>query len=217
VNDAFYTNKGSGTFIAGEEIPSTVSGHEITIKEYGMWSVTATNGECTTTQDVLVDAAVEYEIEMDYKLWLYREGDECEDVTGGWTSSGYSRSNYSIISGKKEADCLNVQRDSGVSEVNTSALLGTNAPVDLASFSTLYLDYKIDTCNDYNPKLAVLTQKSYSYNASTEISRVAGKALAVGTRSVVSLDIKNISGLRYVCWMSDGFYVPLRAYNIWLE
>ena len=64
-----------------------VSGHDITkIKDYGLWTVTATNGEKTTTQDVLVDAAVEFEIEMSYFTYLYREGDECEDLTGGWQS-----------------------------------------------------------------------------------------------------------------------------------
>lgn len=63
------------------------SGFEIApIKSFGTWTVTATNGEETATQDVLVDVVAEYEIEMDLNniLWLYREGDECEEVTGGW-------------------------------------------------------------------------------------------------------------------------------------
>lgn len=68
---------------------STENRFEITrIKEYGMWTVTASNGEETITQDVLVDAAVEYEIEMLFRLYLYREGDECEEVTGGWITQG---------------------------------------------------------------------------------------------------------------------------------
>ena len=45
------------------------------IKEYGTWTVTATNGEDTVTQDVLVDAAIEYEIEMGY---IYSFVDEFE-------------------------------------------------------------------------------------------------------------------------------------------
>ena len=56
--------------------------HEIPkINKYGTWTVEATNGEQTTTQDVLVDAAMEYEIEMDlYKLWLYSNGEVNESV-----------------------------------------------------------------------------------------------------------------------------------------
>lgn len=59
--------------------------HEITkIADLGMWTVTATNGEKIITQDVLVDAAAEFSIEMAYRTYLYNAGDECVDVTGGW-------------------------------------------------------------------------------------------------------------------------------------
>ena len=60
------------------------------IKFLGLWTVTATNGEQTITQDVLVDAIAEYEIEMGFPvnyLMLYDYGDECEDVVGGYTAS----------------------------------------------------------------------------------------------------------------------------------
>lgn len=87
VGQTFYANAGTGKFTAGAEVPESFNYFLISpIKQYGMWTVTATNGEKTTTQDVLVDAAVEYEIEMFYILWLYREGEEFEDVTGGWNS-----------------------------------------------------------------------------------------------------------------------------------
>lgn len=63
-NDVFYTNAGTDTFVAGKEATHTVDGHTITIKSYGMWTVTATNGEETKMQDVLVDAAIEFAIPM---------------------------------------------------------------------------------------------------------------------------------------------------------
>lgn len=105
VNDVFYTNVGTGEFIAGAEVQQHFQHHTIKIKEYGLWTVTATNGEKTTTQDVLVDAAVEYEIEMGYRLWLYREGEEFEDVTGGWLpySSG-TQQQYAVFQTKNEID-----------------------------------------------------------------------------------------------------------------
>jgi len=84
VTNEFCGNAGTGEFVAGAEIPSTIDGHIITIKDYGMWTVMATDGEQTATQDVLVDAAMDYDIGMGYELWLYRRGDECEGTTGGW-------------------------------------------------------------------------------------------------------------------------------------
>lgn len=75
-NDVFYTNAGSGTFVAGAEIPSTIGCFSIEqIRSYGMWAVTATNGEKTATRNVLVDAAVEYGIELYYRTYLYYQGD----------------------------------------------------------------------------------------------------------------------------------------------
>lgn len=58
VNDVFYPNAGTGVFTAGAEVPHTIDGFLIDkIKDYGTWTVTATDGTNTVTQDVLVDAA----------------------------------------------------------------------------------------------------------------------------------------------------------------
>ena len=59
--------------------------HEVAgMKELGDWTVTATNGVKTKTQVVKMDAVGLYEIYMPYIMWLYRAGDECKEVTGGW-------------------------------------------------------------------------------------------------------------------------------------
>ena len=91
VNDVFYTNVGTGEFIAGAEVPQTFDGFLIKpIRDLGTWTVTATDGINTATQDVLVDVITEYEIEMTYKLWLYKNGDEFENVTGGWQKTYFA-------------------------------------------------------------------------------------------------------------------------------
>lgn len=87
ISKTFFTNAGTGTFTAGSEIPSATSGWLFDkLKEYGTYTITATNDTDTTTQDVLVDMATEFDIEMSYKLYLYNLGDECESVTGGWNA-----------------------------------------------------------------------------------------------------------------------------------
>ena len=49
--------------------------HEITgIKDLGAWTVTATNGAKTATQDVLIEVIGLYEIEMDFLDYLYKYG-----------------------------------------------------------------------------------------------------------------------------------------------
>ena len=62
---------GTGVFTAGAEIQSSVSYWLIDgIRDFGTWTVTATNGTKTATQDVLVDVITEYEITMAYRLYL---------------------------------------------------------------------------------------------------------------------------------------------------
>lgn len=47
--------------------------HEINgITDLGLWTVTATNGERTDTQDVLIEVIGLHEIEMDYKLYALK-------------------------------------------------------------------------------------------------------------------------------------------------
>ena len=63
VNNAFYTNAGTGTFTAGVEIPQTIGGFLLDkIKSYGTWNVS--NGDGTKTADVLIDAAAEFEVTL---------------------------------------------------------------------------------------------------------------------------------------------------------
>lgn len=73
VNDVFYTNAGTGEFVAGPEVPQTIDGFLIKpIRDFGTWTVTATDGVQTATQDVLVDVITEYEIEMYYSKYFLR-------------------------------------------------------------------------------------------------------------------------------------------------
>ena len=63
--NTFFGNDGTGTFTAGPKIPQTIDGFLIDkIKDYGTWTVTATDGTKTATQDVLVDAAEVFTVEV---------------------------------------------------------------------------------------------------------------------------------------------------------
>lgn len=115
---------------------STESRHEITgIADRGLWTVTATSGEDTVTNDVLIDTAAEFEVEMTFDvnyLMLYDFGDECEEVTGGWTSSGYSSgtSGYTVYAGTKNVDNLYVA-SKGSSKFT---VLGTATAISLSDY-----------------------------------------------------------------------------------
>lgn len=134
VNDVFYTNAGTGEFAAGAEVPQTIYGFLIKpIRDFGTWTVTATDGTKTATQDVLVDVITEYEIEMSYKLWLYKNGDECEDITGGWNATYTGTLRAYIRDGYLEISSAN--GNAGYGFINTNNL------IDISSYSQICMEY----------------------------------------------------------------------------
>lgn len=104
--DTVYATMGSKTMYGKWETRTVdeteVSGFLISpLRELGVWTVTATNGEKTATQDVLIDVATEYEVEMNLAnyMMLYYFGDECEEITGGW-KEGYKEGGGYITKGE---------------------------------------------------------------------------------------------------------------------
>lgn len=74
VSNTFFENAGTGEFDAGPEVPQTFDGFLIKpIRDLGTWTVTATNGTDTVTQNVLVDVITNYEIEMAFFALVIRQ------------------------------------------------------------------------------------------------------------------------------------------------
>lgn len=217
VNDVFYTNAGTGTFIAGEEIHQYTYGHEITIKEYGMWSVTATNGEDTTTQDVLVDAAVEYEIEMSYRLYLYREGDEYTDLTGGWSVSAAGGGTLT-----KTEDGLLLNSSTGNAKYVT---VSTANYIDITNYSKLTMetsDVSVVHCN------AIVTLRADGENGVKTITArypesTDAPTITIPAANLVTYDISDLTGKHKATIVAStgGAYsdskVTYTVYRVWLE
>ena len=97
VNEVFYANAGTGIFTAGAEIPQTIDGFLIDkIKDYGTWTVMATDGVQTATQNILVDSVVQYDISLSYvderlQIWLNGSGYTDESLVGN-TITNYGTS-----------------------------------------------------------------------------------------------------------------------------
>lgn len=65
--------------------------------------------------EVLVDVVAQYSVDITHILWLYKDGDECEDVTGGYLSGADVQtviSTYGITT--KESDGLVVAQNTSI-------------------------------------------------------------------------------------------------------
>lgn len=65
-------------------VNETVEGFKFEVDKYGTYTITATDGTNTVTQDVLVDSAMKYNIEMKYPTYI----SETPDMTSNTTPSG---------------------------------------------------------------------------------------------------------------------------------
>ena len=194
MNDVFYTNAGTGEFVAGPEVPQTIGGFLIKpIRDLGTWTVTATDGTDTYTQDVLVDVITEYEIEITKKLYLYRDGDECEGVTGGWSNSGYLADSSRTRSATKNDDSIYFDE--------YLECAGTANSIDLSPWSKLCAEITHTSGTEVaQPWVGYSAIK----NLSGSMGRVSAGCSASGTE-IVSLDISSVNEARYVmCGLTDN-------------
>lgn len=183
------------------------------INAYGTWTVEATDGAVTTSADVLIDAAAEYEIALSLTKWLYNEGDECEDVTGGWSADGYtySENTYGISgSGTKNADNLYL-----TAPATGSALFGTANAIDLTGYSALKGERMYPGTNLFNPWIGVIGNEKdiIGDNRLAETTN----ASAQNTREEFSVDVSTLTGAHYIVFACTSSSGKGYLYRLWLE
>ena len=205
VSNTFFGNAGTGTFTAGPEVPQTIDGFLIDkIKEYGTWPVTATDGTNTATSDIVVDSAIEYAVEMSYVSWLYKDGNECEYVTGGWVNGGY---NGGAGTFSKDNDHLTVKHAG-----NGAQLARTSNKIDLTPYNTVFAE--VITSTDNYSAAAIRVKNTPGYNDGSEGTVTEGAKLTVKT--IIQTDVSTLSGEYYIkpaiYWGSYAYF-----YKIWLE
>lgn len=220
VSNTFFGNSGTGTFTAGAEVPQTIGGFLIKpIRDFGTWTVTATDGVRTTTQEVLVDVITEYEIDMHYKLWLYRDGDECEDVTGGWSQKPATGLGNATIT----------KTSTSISwTINTSLLrIATNNKIDLTNYKKLVFQCKQTVSGTVGGTAFI--QGACSNPTSQTVTMgsegtVAHKDPMLNTSyemTNIEVDISTITGSFYPYVRIDsglsGLTITGALYKVWLE
>lgn len=208
VSGTFFENDGTGEFVAGAEIPQTIDGFLIKpIRELGTWTVTATDGVDTLTQDVLVDVITNYEIEMSLSTaWLYRNGDEYEDVTGGWTSSGYTNNSVTMQGGEKRSNSLyfvNTGTDNYVG-------FGTDNTVNLNSVNFIKVEVVSGSFGGYDALLLTKSKTNYAVSAN-EV-----KELRLTDTGTFALDVSEITTSVYIM-LRCGAGTTLEIGKVWLE
>lgn len=63
----------------------------------GVWTVTATDGELTKSETVeITEEDQSVSVELSFELWLFKDGNHYENITGGWETAAKCSSDYSL-------------------------------------------------------------------------------------------------------------------------
>lgn len=138
-----------------------------------------------------------------WRTYLFDNGDECTDLTGGWGSSGYTDSATTFHSGVNNGTVISIS-GSGTS----FGRIGTQAAIDLTDFKLLALNISEIVEGPFSIRLVVRTAKNYD----------SGKTLcdlSIKTIGEHGIDISELQGEAYVSIIEYSGKTYTDA--VWLE
>lgn len=198
--------------LVAEEVDGTWT---FNVTEFGSWTINASKGGASKSQVVAVDSVVLYKVEIIMRLYLYKAGDECVDVTGGWIKGGTS--GYVVTKNATNMYLKNVGDNSNVYTATANA-------VDLTKYSKICIEMSDMTYYHANP-MCIFSLDAFNQNP-TWVGWERPSGWGSGTlyaKDFTMPDISDINGTHriYFGMLSGGAYSDTRqeiyAYNIWLE
>lgn len=163
------------------------------IPSAGTWTVTATDGTNTKTQEVSITAEQQAE-KVTLAYWsgeLYDAGNQYTDITGGWIRHGTG----GTVTFNDDNIYLETLQDYSFGTINT-----TNV-VDLSDFATLKVTASVTNKSYMLGKVSVYTKNE----AGKETVAASASLDSSSTETVTSLDVSALSGAYYVRIQSSGY------------
>lgn len=180
--------------------------------EVGTWTVTTTdpsgeNAPKRQTVEITTEGQI-VSVELSYRLWLFKDGDLCEAVTGGWIST------YAIPDGRSRGPTsIGEVLTCDATDFYDCAILGTDNAIDLTKINTLYVETD-DSSYGVQLRLAVGATKSIA-----NITDMAAK-VDFTSAGIQGLDVSALSGNYYVsvsATSSGNATSLLNAEKVWGE
>ena len=167
------------------------------VPETGEWTVSCTDGTQTASQPVSITAEGQAAtVKLAYNLRLFDNGDECTDVTGGWTISGYqfgyppasdmlikpTITDRILLYGKDEAQVVG---------------MGTANSIDLTGYSKLSIDFEtLGTYGVYTSSTLYLLPDKIANQYQAVAKLEFGND--IGERKVETINVSSINTPVYV-------------------
>ena len=167
--------------------PNTSGSYTFTVTSAGTWVVKITSGKHSASRSVsITKTGQSVSVSIDYTLWLFKNGDQFSENTGGWHSRPefVYRENLDPDGKVTIGGTISLQADR-----DSSATVWTIKKIDLTQYKTLsVIADNASGSQDINIMPASATQIENQAVAYTKIE----------TAGETTLDVSNISGEYYV-------------------
>lgn len=184
--------------------------HQSQFDSVNPWTVTATDGVDTATDTIIINAADEYDVELSYKFYLYKSGNEYTSVTGGFEYLAILSGSYSEVSPVKNASSIRLAPSGSNKQSSAVTVNG----IDLTDYSTLYVNItEFDNTGSGYRDFIVKSSR-------TSETTFAGDT-QIDNTGVFSIDVSGLSGLHYIGVFCNSSGSSVHCYisfdKIWLE
>lgn len=147
--------------------------------------------------------------------YLYHEGDECANITGGWSIDGYSGDTT-----LEPFDEYENKMYLNISSNNTcTRMCGTKNAISLTDFKKLKIQTDLSAIGSNGCRLCISSKKS-SYLSSATGGMVSVTTLDKTGEYIYEVDLSSINGDYYITltnFYSGSWYSKGDVLNIWLE
>lgn len=153
------------------------------------------------------------------KLWLYKYGQDCTDVTGGFTCklTDVVTSNWST---QKVGDLTDTYIYHSSSSTRTFVSNVTSNKVDLTGYSKINFEFENIYYMDSRDYIQFTIKTDYSVNSSNVgVTWIYLSDVYKKGKKVLSIDISNLNTSYYISLHSGLYGNPCYnyIYNVWLE
>ena len=176
----------------------------------------------------MIDIAGVYDIDMTFKLYLYKPNDECEELTGGYVYCGLNEGSflYSNVSVSKSTDNIKITVLGSSSTLKRGICdLLSNNKIDTSGYTKIKFDLTIEGSTGTGCQIGLTGTKATGSIDSTTANAIQNALVKSTTpiSGVNEVDIASLTTPGYV-WIrvqSSNDYNPnnITVYvnSIWLE
>jgi hypothetical protein len=174
------------------------------IPETGTWTVTAIESGKPLSETVeITTEGQSVNVDLD-RLWLYKDGDECTSVTGGW--SGYT-SYFATVSFYEKN--MNMNGANGF-----PAGISTSNAIDLSKYSTLYIVWEIRNGQNGGPSVAKIGTTAAQITGENPAFTAVKDSPSLGYKTT-KCNISSINSGHISMYSQYSFDIDI--FQVWLE